>query len=288
MPDVRQHKTVTERNLVVKGVSISALMQRRAHDQFASVKAGSGPLAPGQMYTRKNQNDTQALHSRPKVVTNQGLRSEISCEKISSSETSHHTMPIRSLRAKVSLADIRVHDNRRNQTSSSCGSRESGPVKQNHHNHIQPQDSSSIRPAARSHEQPALGKPGPAADKRSLIAKSVVMQAMVQSRIPQKTIKDSTAKVAVRPISSIAAGTGFNGSGIKVKGMNTGSPVLDTMPNSQQRQANTTQQRLSAIKAKTTRTPTISPSEYSVSSNRSLRNVKEHFYPQRPVTIKSP
>lgn len=185
-----------ENTVSVRGISVTSLLQHRAHQQFSSVKAGHGPIAIGQNApSRSNRANVDGSRSsnQPSIRVKAAAASDASGIPVATSSP-------RTLRAKVSLADLRAVGAKPSSTHesiSSANSRAMGTVGHSYQ---------SQNPISRG------SKPQTLHSKKELIKTSAVMSAMLHSRAPQKTIK---AEPEGPPRRSVAI---ISGPGIKVKG----------------------------------------------------------------------
>ncbi|ORY86384.1 hypothetical protein BCR37DRAFT_219436 [Protomyces lactucae-debilis] len=225
--------------IATRGVSLTALMRKRAKDQFESVKRGDGPLPIGQPAAKKTStNAGEPLSARPTSYT---VRSgaNIAGERVNlqrkptSQGTETVQPPVRTIRVKASKAQLRPSIP--SSDSSATLQSMSPNIPANTGGHAKSSTTSFAgspviqrgTPKA-THSTPA-SRPmhsSVASAKTQQITASPVMSAMLRSRIPQATSRSLTQHASspgLTPGSGKArfanqgAGSPIAGSGIRVK-----------------------------------------------------------------------
>ena len=230
---------------LVRQVNLQALLRKRAAEQFASVRAGHGPIAVGAKATRPTGGDSAAATSleRPATTRTPTLKTKRSTMNLASAsrpdggapednETSARA-PGRTLKAKPSVSALRA-------TETVADSLQSGPQlaprstnlqSHGHASSMGPKSGNNGRAAATSATQAtsAIGR----TTRQNTIAASPVMSAMLKSRIPvspQRRIKEVAEPVTPgsRAPASAGGGVGFSGGGIRVKAVGASVSAVNT------------------------------------------------------------
>lgn len=203
--------------VALNNISLTALMRHRAHDQFASVRAGHGPIPTGQRTSRERPN-TKAIDANPanfssnahgpKVTPSLRTKSSTVNLKIDKEAETSATGAPRTLRARPSNMNIRA-------TGQSLTSKPINVPVENGHNGKEPLAQNVLKipqiDFARS------------SNKQQRVNNSPVLSAMLRSRLPQKSITNGlgtsprTTQLHAQPQTN----SGFEGGGMKVKGSST-------------------------------------------------------------------
>lgn len=230
---------------LVRQVNLQALLRKRAAEQFASVRAGHGPLAVGaraQKTAAPNDTSTNASSQRRSATgaptlrtaaTTQSLRSKRSNANLSAATKvdpvagvagppgDHETSasaPRRTLKAKPSISTLRSSANVAENSSE-------GPHLASRSANVQTQAQHSTGYSSRG--TPVMAR----TVKQSTIAASPVMAAMLKSRIPvspQRRIKEVAEPLTPGSTRGPASGIGFSGGGIRVKAAGASTAAVGT------------------------------------------------------------